>query len=147
MAGIKIFFKKTVSKFSGKFLLFPKWVNFEAQINTFEIFYIICSSDFSEVIPDDRNLKLAKSDNFDFFKKKIYYGSFCKHKNVRMKTFHRIFLLEFFEILCDGKHSKESKTDFFLDDVDYTQRNPLWTFLNIKLTCFIFRVSLLCFSC
>ena len=37
-----------------------------------------------------------------------------------MKKFHSICVLDFSEILCDGRHSKESKSDLFQDNFDYT---------------------------
>ena len=57
MTGFKKCFKVTVFDFEEKFILCPKWrkwLIFRSQINTFELFFKMCSLGFSEIIPDGR---------------------------------------------------------------------------------------------
>ena len=80
----------------------------------------------------------------------LYFQKNLKNKKIKkIQVFHKICSLDFSIILCDNSRLNWRKNiffPFFQDNVDYAQKTPLWRFLFAKLTCFIFLVSLLCFS-
>lgn len=121
-------------------IYFPRWcqwVRFRPKNNTFEIY---CKSityfwncTWWQLLRIGKNLPGGVLDTFRTF--------LVPPKISKIQTLHKVWSSNFSETLCDCKHSKGSKSDwffFFQDNFDYISITPLGKFLGAELTYFVF---------